>query len=71
MSSDQMRVTRAKARQAEADQRTPEQQLANLDRLFGPGQGAAKERAKLARRIEARDAERAEKERLRSLKEKK
>jgi hypothetical protein len=41
----------AKERQEVADQRTPHEQLARLDRMFGPGQGAKKERAKLAKKI--------------------
>lgn len=45
----------AAARALEASQRTPEQQLARLDQAFGQGQGAAKERAKLALRIKLRD----------------
>jgi hypothetical protein len=41
----------AKARQLEADERTPEQQLQRLDRMFGAGLGAKKERAKIAKRM--------------------
>lgn len=44
----------AGARQAAADKRTPEEQLQRLDKLFGPGQGAGKERVKLALKIKAR-----------------
>lgn len=46
------RKKEAAGRQAEAAARTPEQQLARLDLAFGPGRGAAKERAKLARKID-------------------
>jgi hypothetical protein len=46
------RVERAQARLAESDGRTPQQQIERLDLVFGPGKGAEKERAKLARRIE-------------------
>lgn len=42
---------RAMARQAERDQRTPEQQLDRLDDLFGLNQGAARERARLEAQI--------------------
>lgn len=41
---------------AAASLRTPEEQIARLDSMFGPGQGAKKERAKLAERIKARDS---------------
>lgn len=44
-------------RQEVAKNRTPQEQLARLDAKFGAGQGAVKERAKLAKRI--RDAEEA------------
>lgn len=44
-------------RQEVAKNRTPQQQLARLDSKFGAGNGAKKERAKLAKRI--RDAEEA------------
>lgn len=47
------RQASAKLRQAEAAKRTPEQQLARLDAANLP---AVKERAKLAKRIAARDA---------------
>lgn len=40
------------ARQSARNARTPEQQLAVLDRKLGKGQGAGKERAKLAKQIE-------------------
>lgn len=51
------RATSAKQRIEAAAQRTPEEQLARLDAAFGKGKGAVKERAKLAARIAARDAE--------------
>lgn len=41
----------AQVRQAEREARSPQEQLARLDKMFGPGQGAKKERTKLARRI--------------------
>jgi len=42
------------ARIEAAKNRTPEEQVARLDKMFGKGQGAKKERAKLALRIEAK-----------------
>jgi hypothetical protein len=41
----------AQQRVAEAAKRTPEEQIARLDTMFGVGLGAQKERAKLAKRI--------------------
>jgi hypothetical protein len=41
----------AQQRAEEAKGRTPEQQIARLDALFGVGLGATKERAKLAKKI--------------------
>lgn len=38
-------------RQEVAKNRTPQEQLSRLDAKFGTGQGAVKERAKLAKRI--------------------
>ena len=52
----QRRKAAADQRAEETKGRTPQQQLAHLDRLFGAGLGAAKERAKLARRIAAHAA---------------
>ena len=43
----------AKERQEAADERTPYEQLTRLDRMFGSGKGAKKERAKLAKKIES------------------
>lgn len=40
--------------------RTPEEQLAHLDELYGKGQGAVKERAKLKKRIADREVLKAE-----------
>jgi len=45
------RQTSAKARQESRDARTDAQQLTHLDDLFGEGQGAEKERARLNKRI--------------------
>lgn len=45
------RRTEAKERQAKYDLLTPQQHLQALDRAFGVGQGAKKERAKLQARI--------------------
>lgn len=45
------RRTEAKERQATYDSLPPAEILKNLDRAFGVGQGAKKERAKLAARI--------------------
>ena len=47
----EQRRSSAAERQAAADLRTPQQQLARLDHMYGKGQGAAKERAKLAEKI--------------------
>jgi len=47
----QERVERAKERAEIAAKRTPQEQLKRLDEMFGEGRGAAKERAKLAKRI--------------------
>lgn len=41
----------AVVRQEERGKRTPQQQLAQLDTMFGPGQGAARERARLQKLI--------------------
>jgi hypothetical protein len=49
------RKERALERAEVAAQRTPEDQLHRLDRMFGKGQGAAKERLKLQKRIEERN----------------
>ena len=48
-------------RQAERAARTPQQQLAKLDAMFGSGLGATKERAKLAKLIEGKKEVEAEK----------
>lgn len=42
-------------RELAAKERTPEEQIERLDRMFGKGKGAKKERAKLAARIQARE----------------
>ena len=46
---------RALERQEVASKRTPQEQLARLDKMFGEGQGARKERAKLNKRIEEKE----------------
>ena len=51
-SKEEARIVRQEARAS----RTDEQQLARLDKLLGPGVGAKKERARLAKRIEDRKA---------------
>jgi hypothetical protein len=53
----------AQKRQDARDHRTPEQQLALLDSRLGAGQGARKERARLAALIEQSNSEKARKER--------
>lgn len=45
------RRKRAAERKVVTDKRSPEEQLSRLDRMFGDGKGAAKERDKLHRRI--------------------
>lgn len=45
------RVDRAQERAEKATKRTPQEQLKRLDEMLGEGQGAVKERAKLARQI--------------------
>jgi len=45
------RRERAEALAEERAKRTPQQQLARLDEMFGKGKGATKERAKLAKLI--------------------
>jgi len=45
------RRKRAEAQAEERAKRTPEQQIARLDQMFGKGKGAAKERARLAKQI--------------------
>lgn len=49
------------ARQAEADNRSPKDQLLRLNELFGDGQGAKKERAKLEARIAKEKEEKSKK----------
>jgi hypothetical protein len=49
------RQEQARERQTIANKRTPEEQLRRLDKMFGEGQGATKERAKLAKRIAERN----------------
>lgn len=51
--SQEKRAKSAQQRQAEAEKRTPAEQIARLDKMFGVGQGAKKERAKLAKRMKA------------------
>jgi dTMP kinase len=46
------RKASAKERAEATTNRTPQEQLKRLDTMFGDGQGAQKERAKLQRRIE-------------------
>lgn len=46
------RRSEAEARQAARDSRGDEGQLARLDALFGVGQGAQRERSRLAKRLE-------------------
>lgn len=45
----EVRQTEAKVRQTESDTLPPVQRLARLDTLLGPGRGAVKERARLAK----------------------
>ena len=50
---EETRRREAKERQAESDKLTPSERLLRLDRTFGTGLGATKERAKLAALIES------------------
>lgn len=52
----QRRRAAAAERRVEQDARSPEEQLARLDKAFGAGNGAAKERAKLVAKITAATA---------------
>lgn len=54
MQTKEAKRAAAEQRQAEAAKLTPEQRLARLDELFGPGLGATKERIKLHQRINQR-----------------
>lgn len=45
------KLTEAQARTVERATRTPAQQLSRLDMLFGAGQGARRERARLAAQV--------------------
>lgn len=49
----QKRIEEGEVRKAERAKRTPQEQIAMLDRMFGVGKGAARERARLLRGIEA------------------
>ena len=51
---NELRRTEAEQLQIERDKLTDEQQLAKLDTMFGDGQGAKKERARLEKRIQAK-----------------
>jgi len=53
-----LRKTGADQRQVEADKRSPEEQIAHLDKF---GFSAIKERAKLLKRIEKREEQKVEK----------
>lgn len=50
-SNRKQRQEGAKARQEAHDVRTPAEQLAVLDKRFGKGKGAAKERARLEKKL--------------------
>ncbi len=51
MKSNKQRVEAAKARQEAYDKLTPLQKLAKLDQIFGKDNGAAKQRAKLLKKV--------------------
>lgn len=53
--SKNRRAEEAKVRQTKFDALTFEQRIAKLDKIFGRGKGAVKERAKIAKQIEKRD----------------
>jgi hypothetical protein len=46
-----VRQEAANQRKEERAKRTPQQQLEQLDKLFGEGQGAARERARLVKEL--------------------
>jgi hypothetical protein len=48
----QERRESANLRQEECNKRTPQQQIQHLDKVLGTGQGATKERARLAKMME-------------------
>ncbi len=50
-----LRKKRATERLNVSSKRTPEEQLKRLDEMFGVGNGAQKEREKLAKKIKDRD----------------
>jgi hypothetical protein len=52
--SRQERREEALTRQEERNQRTPKQQIQHLDKILGKGQGATKERARLAKMMETK-----------------
>ena len=51
----ELRKKRAAERLVVSSNRTPKEQLKRLDTMFGVGQGARKEREKLAKKIRDRD----------------
>jgi hypothetical protein len=53
LSQEQAQLEAQAQREAEAAQRTPQEQIKRLDALLGKGQGAKRERARLAVKIEA------------------
>ena len=52
--SRQERREESLIRQEERNKRTSQQQLAHLDKVLGKGKGATKERARLAKMMEAK-----------------
>lgn len=49
MKTKEQKKTEAAERQAEYDKLTPEEKIAKLDKKFGNGKGANKERARLSK----------------------
>lgn len=49
MKSREQKKVEAKSRAERSSEMTPEQRIEKLDRLFGKGQGAKKERLKLSK----------------------
>ena len=60
MTNKEERKERALERKETSGERSPEEQLSRLDRMFGKGNGAKKERGKLRKRIAERQVSKEE-----------